>query len=289
MGAVDTIKNKAASLLPNKYKLPVKGRTALITGAGSGIGRLMALECAKRGAKKVIIWDISEERAAQVAEEVQARGAEAEYAIVDVTNQEAVEDQAAKTGEIDLLINNAGVVSGRTFLETSQESVDKTLDINLRALYIVTRPFLGGMIERNRGTVVVVASAAGIVGVARQTDYSASKWGAIGFAESLRVEMKRENNRVNVMSLCPFYIDTGMFEGVKTKVPWLLPILQPQYVAETTIDGVENGRHQIILPAVARATFFGRLLPVPIFDRLCSLLGINNTMDDFKGREGDRA
>lgn len=288
MSIVDTIRRSTGKLLPTKYKMPIRGHRVLVTGAGSGIGRLMAIECADRGAAKVIIWDMSEERAAETAATINAAGGVAEYQVVDVTDQEAVEAAAEIAGDVDILFNNAGVVSGRDFLDNTQESVDRTLDVNVRSLYIVTRPFLKGMVERDRGTVVVTASAAGVVGVAKQTDYSASKWAAIGFTESLRVEMKRRRHRVNTLSLCPFYVDTGMFDGVKTKVPWIFPILRQEDVARTFVDAVEAGRHQVLLPWTVRLVHIGRLLPLPLFDAFCGLLGVNATMEEFRGRPGDR-
>ncbi|WP_448851248.1 SDR family oxidoreductase [Corynebacterium sp. 335C] len=274
--------------IPNKYRMPVKGRVVLVTGSGSGIGRLMAQECAARGAARVIGWDMDPARNEETRRIIESAGGVFVADTVDVTDQDAVEAAAERAGDVDILINNAGVVSGREFLDTSQESVDRTFNVNVRSLYLVTRPFLRGMVERNRGTVVNVASAAGIVGVAKQTDYSASKFAAVGFSESLRVEMKTAGHRINVMSLCPFYIDTGMFEGVQAKVPFLFPILDPGYVARETIDAIERGSHQLIVPTAARMVFVGRLLPSPVFDLITKVLGINHTMDHFRGRAGDR-
>ncbi|MGO1228309.1 MAG: SDR family NAD(P)-dependent oxidoreductase [Brachybacterium sp.] len=86
----------------------------------------------------------------------------------------------------------------------------------------MTRAFLPGMLEREHGT---IASAAGLAGVARQTDYSASKWAAVGFTESLRAELRADSSAVGTFVMCPFDIDTDMFEGASTKFPRLLPIL----------------------------------------------------------------
>lgn len=277
--------NKASHLVPNPYRHRIRGHRVLITGAGSGIGRLMALESADRGASEVVVWDLSEARAKAVVEELKAAGARASYFVVDVTDQAAVEAAADETGEIDILINNAGIVSGEDFLDNPQENVDRTFAVNVRSLYLTTRAFLPGMIKRQRGTVVTIASAAGLTGVAKQTDYSPSKFAALGFAESLRVEMKERGHRVNSLVVCPFYINTGMFEGVKSKAPWLLPVLEQEQVAVHVIDAIEAGRHQLVLPWTARVAYVGRLLPVRAYDAIAKLIGTSSSMDEFVGRK----
>lgn len=269
-------------------KISMRNAIVLITGAGSGMGRLMALEAARRGARKVIIWDMNEERANAVKTEVTRAGAEGVSAIVDVTNADAVAEAAKDIEYVDVLINNAGVVSGRDFLDTTDEQVQRTFNVNVMALFKTTRHFLPAMINRGRGTVVNMASAAGLVGVAKQTDYSASKWAVIGFTESLRVEMKKYHTGVGTLVCCPFYVDTGMFEGVTTKFPKLLPILKQEDVARRVIDGVEQGREEVIMPFMCRLVPLMRILPPPLFDIVNNFLGVNSSMDDFTGRQGDR-
>lgn len=262
---------------------PLKNETVLITGAGSGIGRLMALGAAQRGAR-IVIWDLNGAAGDAVRDEIRATGSSAESFAVDVSDREAVRAAAAETGPVDVVVNNAGVVTGKRLMDASDEAIERTFRINVLALYWVTKAFLGGMIERHHGTVVTVSSAAGLVGVARQTDYSASKFAALGFAESLRVEMDKESAGVNSLAVCPFYIDTGMFEGVATKFPLLLPILKQDYVANRVLDSIEAGKKQLIMPRAVHALSPARVLPVPIFDKLANFLGVNNTMDHFVGR-----
>lgn len=172
--------------------LPLQGSTVLITGAGSGIGRLMALGAARRGAR-VVVWDLALERGRKVAGEIRSAGGQADAFIVDVSDPDAVRAVAGETlaavGAVDVVVNNAGVVSGRRLLDASEEAITRTFGVNVLALFWVTKAFLPGMIERRRGTVVTIASAAGLVGVAKQTDYSASKHAAVGFDESLRAEL----------------------------------------------------------------------------------------------------
>ncbi|MFC7581886.1 SDR family oxidoreductase [Schaalia naturae] len=262
---------------------PLRGRTVLVTGGGGGIGRLMALGAARRGAR-VVIWDLSEAAGAAARDEIRAEGGNAESFSVDVSEREAVAAAAQRTGDVDVVINDAGVVTGQRLMDATEEGIERTFRVNALSLYWVTRAFLGGMIARHRGTVVTVASAAGMVGVARQTDYSASKFAAFGFAESLRAEMRKERTGVTSLVVCPYYIDTGMFEGVRTKCPPLLPILRPGRVAEKVLDAIESGRGQLVMPPFVRITPLARALPTRAFDWLVDALGINDSMDRFVGR-----
>lgn len=269
--------------------LPLAGARVLITGGGSGIGRLMALGAAERGAAQVIVWDLSEQAADVVAAEVRERGAEALAVAVDVTSTEAVAEASRRRPEVDVVVNNAGVVTGAPLTEATEEGIRRTFEVNALAPYWVTRAFLPGMLERNAGVVVTVASAAGLVGVARQTDYSASKHAAVGFAESLRAELRKGGSAVRSLVVCPHYISTGMFDGVQTRLPWLLPILRPEHVAEQVLDAIESGSQQLLLPAAVHALAPLRVLPVRAFDTVMDVLGVNAAMDRFTGRAGAAA
>ncbi|MHC6592707.1 SDR family oxidoreductase [Arthrobacter sp. C152] len=261
------------------------GATVLVTGGGSGLGRRLALGAAQRGSR-VVIWDMDAGRGAGVRDEIRAAGGDAEAMAVDVTDKDAVSAAAAGAGRVDVLVNNAGVVSGRHLLDADDEAIERTLKVNVLSLYWVTRAFLGGMAGRQQGTVVTIASAAGLVGVARQTDYSASKFAAFGFNESLRAELRANRHGVNTLVVCPYYIDTGMFEGVRTRWPRLLPILREEDVAAKVLDAVESGRQQLVLPPVVNLLPALRVLPVGVFDRLMDAFGVNRTMDHFTGRRG---
>lgn len=262
------------------------GSTVLITGGGSGLGRRMALEAAQRGAR-VLIWDLSAVGGQGVREEIRAAGGSADAQTVNVADKDAVQAAATAAGPVDVLINNAGVVSGRRLLDAADEDIERTFDVNVLALYWVTRAFLPGMVDRGCGTVVTIASAAGLVGVARQTDYSASKFAAFGFNESLRSELRAGRTGVHTLVVCPYYIDTGMFDGVRTRFPRLLPILKEDAVAAKVLDGIESGRRKLVLPPLVNLVPAARLLPVGAFDCLMDVLGINRTMDHFTGRSAE--
>lgn len=262
----------------------IAGRRVLVTGGGRGLGRRIALRAAARGAAEVVIWDVDEARAEQVADEIRAHHRAASARAVDVTDAAAVARAGAATGDVDVVVSCAGVVTGRRLLDADEAGIRRTFDVNTLALYWVARAFLPGMVARDRGTVVTIASAAGLVGVARQTDYSASKFAAVGFTESLRAELRGERSRVRMLLVCPYYIDTGMFEGVRTRVPWLLPILREDHVARAVVDGIERGRSQLMLPPAVWLLPGMRLLGTRGFDAVMDVLGVNHTMDRFVGR-----
>ena len=113
------------------------------------------------------------------------------------------------------MINNAGIVSGKKILENSDFMIKKTLEVNTLAHLYTIREFLPGMIKMNRGHVVSIASMAGTVGSPGLADYCASKFGAFGIDESLRTELKKIGSNIKTTCICPFYINTGMFEGAK--------------------------------------------------------------------------
>ena len=262
----------------------IDGARVLITGAGSGIGRLMALDAAARGAAEILIWDLSADSGDAVRDEITAVGGQARSFEVNVADSAQVETVAERTGPVDILINCAGIVTGKKLLDADADAIRRVYDVNTLALYWTTKAFLPGMLERDRGAVVTIASAAGLTGVARQTDYSASKWAAVGFTESLRSELRAEGSRVGTLVVCPFYINTGMFDGVRTKFPRLLPILEETDVSTRVLDAVESGREQLVMPPLVRLVPGVRLLPTRAFDTVMDFLGVNQTMDHFTGR-----
>lgn len=271
-------------------RTPVRGAVVLVTGAASGIGALVAVQAAHRGARAVVLWDLDLPAAQDVATRVQAAGATCLAQRVDLRDAREVEAAGRVVlehlGRVDVLVNSAGVVTGRRFEDLSEEDVARTFDVNVLALYRVVRCFLPGMRTRDRGCVVTIASAAGLVGVARQTDYSASKFAAVGFMESLRSELRRSGSHVRTLVVAPYYVSTGMFAGVRTRVPLLLPVLEPERVASQVLDSVERGDARRILPWFANAVLLVKALPVPVADAVTDLFGISTTMDTFTGRPG---
>jgi all-trans-retinol dehydrogenase (NAD+) len=266
----------------------IAGRRALITGAASGLGLLMARKLAAGGAH-VILWDLNAAGLDNARRDLEAAGRSVESDVCDLSSREAIEAAAARVlyrGPVDILINNAGVVTGKSLLEASPREIELTFDVNVLALFWTTRAFLPAMLAHDRGHVVTIASAAGIVGISKMTDYCASKHAAVGFDESLRLELRRQGSKVMTTVVCPFYISTGMFAGVRTRFPAILPILDPERVTDQIVDAIRRDRRRLILPSVVRSTWLGRLLPVQAFDAIMEFLGLNHSMDQFTGRAG---
>jgi all-trans-retinol dehydrogenase (NAD+) len=140
------------------------------------------------------------------------------------------------------------------------------------------------MIARNSGHIVTISSAAGLIGVRGLVDYCASKFAAYGFNESIRMELGRLKSKVKTTVVCPFFIDTGMFAGVRTRFPLLLPILQSPDAAKKIVRAVLKNKKQLILPPFVGTLFILRLFPPAVMDAIASFFGINHAMDEFKGR-----
>ena len=167
----------------------------VITGGASGIGRLVALAAARKGAH-VVIWDRDAAAAHAVVAEVGAEAGRTTAVVVDLTDPDAIELTAAETlmlGPVDVLVNNAGVISGRPLTQLSAAEIERSMRVNAIAPMLVTRAFLPAMRGEGRGRIVTVASAAGFIGVADQTHYAASEFAAVGFMESLRAELRGVN------------------------------------------------------------------------------------------------
>jgi all-trans-retinol dehydrogenase (NAD+) len=260
------------------------GSHVLITGAASGIGQLMALKALGRGARLTLL-----DRNAEGLQALKGvlGGETAVYAVdlADRVKVQAVAAEILKTrGPVDILINNAGIVTGKPILECSDEAIERTFQVNTLALFWLTRAFLPAMIAQGRGHVVTIASAAGLSGTSRLVDYCASKHAAVGFDESLRLELKRLGHPVRTTVVCPFFIDTGMFRGVKTRFPWLLPILDPGYVTRRILGAIEGNRRRLIMPRFVVTVLMIKALPASLFDAVLSFFGVNRSMDDFVGR-----
>lgn len=264
-----------------------RDRNVLITGAASGLGLLMARRIAAEGGR-LILWDVNETMLVEEARQLERRGYIVATYVCDLADLAAIRRTAdvvlAQHGHVDILINNAGVVSGKPLLEISDEEIQRTFDVNVLALFWTTRAFLPKMKERNRGHVVTIASAAALVGTARLTDYCASKFAAFGFDDSLRLELGRLGLNIKTTVVCPFYVNTGMFAGVKTRFPLLLPILDPEYCVDRILRAVRNDKRRLIMPLFVYAVYAARLLPVSVFDAMMRFFGVSKSMDEFTGR-----
>ena len=262
-------------------------KVALITGGACGLGRLVAQRMAAKGSH-VVLWDIAHESLANTAREISAAGYKVATYDCDVSDRDMVYGLAERVkkdvGKVDIIINNAAVVSGRPFLECSDEQLERTVGVNVLAHFWTVKAFLPDMVKANSGHIVTVASAGGIVGSAGLVDYSASKFAAFGFHEALRAELKKQKLKVHTTVVCPYFIRSEMFAGVRTRFSFLLPILKAEKVSERIVKAIVQKKQRLIMPPLVYATWPLRLLPVSTFDRLATFLGINDAMNTFRGR-----
>jgi len=277
----------------SSHRKNVKGKVVLITGGASGIGRQMALRFARLGSV-VVIWDINKEGLAKVEEEIVKEKGQVFSYVVDLSKREQIykvaEEVKQKFERVDILINNAGIVTGKSILDVKDELAQLTIDVNTTAHFWTVKAFLPGMIDNEEGHIVTIASAAGIMGVRGLADYCASKFGALGFDESLRMDFRHRKGKFYTTCICPYYINTGMFKGCKTRFPWLLPILEEDYVADQIVNAIRENRPFLALPAIVHYVLLlaKAALPVGIFDWAADFLGANHSMDDFVGRNEDK-
>jgi all-trans-retinol dehydrogenase (NAD+) len=264
-----------------------KGKKVLVTGAAMGLGRLISLRVLELGAELVVMWDYNAEAMDKTASELRERGYRVETQVVDVSSLDSIREAAALTlaqiGAVDILFNNAGVVKGGSFLEHSHQDLERTIRINTLGVMHVTRAFIDKMVEQGSGHVVNIASAAGLMPVPLQSAYSPSKWGCLAFSESLRIEMEDLKTGVRVTTICPSYIDTGMFKGVTA--PLLTPILQPDDAVSRIIRGVQKNQLVVCMPWIVNLlpAFWG-LLPRRAFDAIVGrFFGVYKSMNQFIG------
>ncbi len=264
------------------------GKKVLITGAAGGLGEKMALEIARQGAC-LILLDIAMDRLQKVAAEIVSLGAKVSCYRCDLSQKEEIYDCSKKiqadVGTPDIIINNAGIVSGKSFLDTSDDKIEKTFLVNTLAPIWLVKFFLPEMIARRTGHIVNISSAAGTIGVAGLADYCGSKFGLFGFDESLRNEFKKKRIPIHTTIVCPYYINTGMFDGVKTRFPWILPILDESRVVQKIVHAIKKNRACLMMPWIVYAVMPLRIFPVSIFDWIAQFLGIHTGMDEFKGRK----
>ncbi len=265
----------------------IKNRKALITGGASGIGKLMGKLMLQKGLHSLVIWDINEQLLQQVTNEFKQEGFTVFAYLVDVMNTDAViataQQVKKEVGKIDIVINNAGIIVGKFFSDHSHAEIDRTMFINSNALMHIAKEFLPDMIALNEGHIVNIASAAGMVSNPKMSVYVASKWAVIGWSDSLRIELQKIKSKVSITTVTPYYINTGMFDGVKSS---FIPITQPLVAAKKIIKGIEKNKRFVRMPNIVYLLpFIKGILSAKWFDSIVGKgLGIYKTMDSFKGR-----
>uniref|UniRef100_A0A8D0DUW4 Epidermal retinol dehydrogenase 2 n=1 Tax=Salvator merianae TaxID=96440 RepID=A0A8D0DUW4_SALMN len=260
------------------FRKNVAGKIVLITGSANGIGREVALNFAHLGAI-LVLWDIDEEGLEETVKLVRENGARAIYSYkCDVGNREEVYATADKVkkevGDVDILVNDAGVLSAKTLMNLSDSEIEHTLDVNTLAHFWTCRAFLPAMIANNAGHLVTVSSLLALLLLntfSLFSDYSASKCAANGFLESVSFELWAAGKKgVNTTIVYPYYVNTSMVTGVKTLRPCLLPILDVAYVGKRIVDAILKEELYVTIPSFSE-----------VFIQYCLLISFNIILNTF--------
>ena len=242
----------------------IRGRRALVTGAGSGIGRALALRLAAEGAE-VCLADIAADKLEAVAAEIRATGGEVQTARVDLTQVDDVERLAqlalGEWGGVDLLVNNAGVAYYGVTHTMDDEHWDRVMAVNLLAPARLTRRLLPSLLEKPDCHVVNVASIFGLFAHRKTCAYHVTKFGMVGFSESLRAEYGRKG--LGVTTVCPGFVSTNLFQSGATSEPdrpirtppkWVTTT--PERVAAKTVRAVYRNRRLVLVTPLAYLMYY---------------------------------
>lgn len=273
-------------------KLDPKKDLIVITGGGSkrGIGHCMTLNFRARGFSVAIIskdveWEANDHAIQffiyDVRDPAELRKARAELLAAFPGKQPTV------------LINNAGIAHNKTALDMTEEKIRAVIDVNLLGAIWCTRTFLPDMREARRGYIVNIASVLGTVGVAQVSAYCASKFGLIGFHESLTHEVSNpykyyaaKKVDISTLLVTPGHISTGLFEGLSMPSAFFTPVLTPQFVGDAIVDAVCNGETGTLrLPFFTRLTWVTRVIPGFIIEYFRMVAAMDKSMDSYVGNE----
>lgn len=199
--------------------LSLRGRTALVTGAATGIGRATALRLAQAGATVWVNHLGQAGAAGDVVREIAAAGGRAQAIEADVSDAAAVQRMAEAVGAVDVLINNAGIIQEKPFLETTEADWDRMLAVDLKAVFLVCRAVIPGMLSKGQGAIVNIASDLGILGRERYAPYCAAKAGVIGLTKSLAREFAPQHIRANAVAPGP--VATAMVSLEHMSAEWV--------------------------------------------------------------------
>lgn len=264
-------------------KREVRGKLALVTGAGAGIGRATAVELARNGARMVVIVDRDLAAANETADAVRAACAEAAVYQADVTDEDAINDLAARVrdahGVVDILVNNAGIGMAGRFLETTSEHWDAIMAVNVRGVITGSRAFGAQMVERGEGgTIINVASAAAYLPSKSMVAYSTTKAAVLAFSESLRADLADEG--ITVTAVCPGFVNTNIAKSTiyagmsaaeqerarqKADAVYRRRNFTPEAVARSIVKSVRTGAPVVPVAAESRLGYaMRRISPTAI-------------------------
>lgn len=210
----------------------LSGKIALVTGAGRGIGRAVALKLGAMGAVVLVNYNGSADRAGEVVEQVEAAGGSAAAIRCNISDYDAcekmVKDVIEKYGRVDILVNNAGIARDNLIMRMTEEEYDSVLDTNLKGAFNTIRHLSRFFLKQRAGKIINISSVSGVLGNAGQANYSASKAGLIGLTKSVARELAGKGVCVNAVA--PGFIDTEMTKAM------------PEKVREAAVDTIPMGR-----------------------------------------------
>ncbi|KAL0109613.1 hypothetical protein PUN28_014574 [Cardiocondyla obscurior] len=235
----------------------VAGEIVLITGAGHGIGKELALRYASLGAT-VVCWDLNQETNEETVNEIKKTGVTAAYAYqCDVSKREQVLHVAERVkkeiGDVSILVNNAGIMPCHAFLDHTPDEIRRIFDINVLAHFWMLQTFLPSMIEKNHGHVVALSSLAGIGGLPNLVPYCASKFAVRGLMESISEELRvssKGKSLIKFTTIYPYMVDTGLCKKPKIRFPDAMPLVSPRQAASQIIQAQRRSYRERTVPSM---------------------------------------
>ena len=264
----------------------VKGKVVLITGAAMGMGKLLTEKFCKDGAR-VIMVDMNKEELKASRDQFVEQGFEVYEYVCDVSDPKQIAALATwakkEVGPVQVLVNNAGVAFRGTLIDQDVEQISKIFDVNVKGVAWMMKAFLPDMIEANEGHILNLASASGFIGVPGAAAYASSKWAVIGLSESVRYEIRNMHKNIKFTIVCPSYVSTGMFEGVRP--PRGTGFLSPKRIVNAMYDAFKKDKLYVLEPFMVKLTpTLKALLPPTLFDFMHTTLGLDKGASGLTGR-----
>ncbi|XP_068916562.1 17-beta-hydroxysteroid dehydrogenase 13-like [Tenebrio molitor] len=247
---------------------PVKGEIVLITGAGHGMGKELALLYASKGAK-VVGWDVNMKNNEETISEINHRGYPTAHAYhCDVSNRENVFEVAKKVqqevGDVTILINNAGIMPTHPILTQTKDEIERTFNVNVLAHCWTIQAFLPAMLKNNHGHIVALSSCAGLFGLENLVPYCGSKFAVHGMMEALSEELRMDPKcKIETTCVFPYMVDTGLCKRPKVKFEKLMPLLKPRFAAKAIMRAQQMNKKLVSIPGYLMSlNNYVRLMPI---------------------------